>query len=463
MWGFSVSAATLLLAIASALVALRAIRTARTPQGAVGWVVFIFALPVLAIPVYFVFGNVDHVRYVRERRVSEASAGRKDKADAASQGRLAVFERLSQTSARQGNHVELLIDGRETYDAIFGAIDAAQDYLLVQFYIIRNDEIGQRLKDALIAKARDGIEVYLLHNSIVGLGLPRRFLNELREGGVHLNPMQGPKRLLGRLQLNYRNHRKLVLRDGVIAFTGGLNIGVEHLGRDRKLGDWRDTHVQVSGPSVSQLQGDFVADWFWSSGERIGDRLVWDAPDHPADMRGLVMSPAPTDVLETGNLYFGAMAALAKKRLWIATPYFVPDFDVLSALKLAALRGVEVRILVPDIADHYLPWLAAYAYFDEIATSGGEIWRYQAGFMHQKVVLVDNDVTSVGTINLDIRSGLLNFEQTVIIEDRRAAAEVEAMLAADFEKSVRLDKGLHQQALWLRIGAPAARLLAPLL
>jgi cardiolipin synthase len=180
-------------------------------------------------------------------------------------------------------------------------------------------------------------------------------------------------------------------------------------------------------------------------------------------MCGLIVAPAPTSRIETGNLYFCALAQSARARLWIATPYFVPDTDVLSALKLAALRGVEVRILVPDRPDHHLPWLAAFTYFDELRHAGGQIWRYHAGFMHQKVALVDNDVASVGTINLDIRSGILNFEHTAVFEDRGFAREVEAMLERDFDRATLMETDLSQRSRSLRLAASGARLLAPLL
>ena len=180
-------------------------------------------------------------------------------------------------------------------------------------------------------------------------------------------------------------------------------------------------------------------------------------------MTAMIMPTGPGDEMETGALFFFSAIVAAKRRLWIASPYFVPDTDVLTALKHAALRGVDVRILVPEVIDHTIPWLAAFAYFDEIRAAGVEVWRYDSGFMHQKVVLVDDDLAAIGTTNMDNRSFRLNFEAMAVFFDGRAAAATEAMLEADFARSFRLDKTLFEQPAKVRYGAPIARLFSPVL
>ncbi len=449
--------------IISAGVAFRAIITARTPQGAIGWVVIIAALPPVGVPLYLVFGLADHSRTVAARRAAETAPDQRAAAllPCRRGERLQIFETLARRSASRGNGAELLIDGEATYAAFDEAIAGARRYVLVQFYIIRNDDAGQRLKRALIAKAREGVAVFVLLDAF--FGLRGRYVRELEAAGVQIRAPRGPRRLLGRWQFNFRSHRKLLIADGRIAFTGGLNIGDEYLGRSRRLGRWRDTHVRLTGPMIARLQQDFAVDWRRTSGARLPVDLSWESGSDPRDMCGLVLTPSPTSQTETGNLYFCALAQSAQRRLWIATPYFVPDTDVFAALKVAAFRGVEVRILVPDRPDHYLPWLAAFTYFDELNDAGGQIWRYDAGFMHQKVALVDDALASVGTINLDIRSGMLNFEHTAIIEDRSFAGEVEAMLLQDFANAHLMQTRLAQRSRWLRTAAYSARLLAPLL
>ncbi len=465
MWMFSDPLLTAVTAIAAIVASFRAIITARTPQGAMGWVVIILALPVLGVPLYLIFGLVDYSRTLAAQRAAEEAPGLRAAArlPCGAGQRLGIFEALAAHPASRGNGADLLIDGEATYAAFSEAIGSARHYVLVQFYTIRHDASGRRLKDALIARARQGVKVFLLHDAVLGVGLPRRFLQDLEEAGIQVHAPRGPRRALGRLQINFRSHRKLLIVDGKLAFTGGLNIGDEYLGGDPRFGAWRDTHVRLTGPMIGRLQQDFAVDWRRASGKHLPIKLEWETGADPRDMCGLVIGPAPTSRIETGNHYFCALAHSAERRLWIATPYFVPDTDVLSALNMAALRGVEVRILVPDRADHYLPWLAAFAYFDGLRGAGGQIWRYKAGFMHQKVVLVDDVLASVGTINLDIRSGILNFEHTAILEDRAFAREVEAMLTSDFGRARLMETHLSQRPFWLRTAAYGARLLAPLL
>ena len=352
----------------------------------------------------------------------------------------------------------LLIDGEQTFEAVFAAISRAQHYVCVQFYTIEDDAIGRRLQAALVERAEAGLDVYLLHDELPLVGLPRSYWRKVRAAGVKTARPKGPSRALGPFQWNYRNHRKLVVVDGTEAYTGGLNCSETYLGRSR-YGPWRDTFARFDGPVVDQLERSFAADWAWATGTDIRDTFR-DAPV-AGEMRAVALAIAPTDRLNTGNLYFVALAQRATRRLWITTPYFVPDSEVMAALQLAAFRGVDVKILVPHRVDHLLPYWAAYAYFDELRHAGGEIWRYTPAFNHQKVALVDDDLTSVGSVNLDIRSGLLNFELTVVTESREAAARVEAMLETDFANAFRLDRDLAEQPVWRRVLARVSRLMAP--
>jgi cardiolipin synthase len=242
-----------------------------------------------------------------------------------------------------------------------------------------------------------------------------------------------------------------------------LNVGDEYMGRDPVFGRWRDTHVEITGPVVAQLQLVFAEDWHWAKDEVILDALHWTPPHAADDMTALLVPTGPADTMETGALFFLSAIVAARARIWIASPYLVPDTDVLSALKQAALRGVEVRILVPEVIDHRIPWLAAFAYFDELRQAGVEIWRYTDGFMHSKVVLVDDGLAAIGTTNLDNRSFRLNFEAMVVAFDTRAAERVEAFLERDFARAYRLETDLARQRAGIRLGAPVARLFAPVL
>ncbi len=438
-----------------------AIRTSRTPQGAVGWIVLILAYPYVGVPAYAIFGYANYAKFARRRRASDARIG-EDGVDAdapsAPDDRLGVFSRLSGNAVSEGCDMTLLIDGEMTFDTLFETIGRAEHYVCVQYYTLMDDEVGRRLRDVLIDRARAGVAVHLLHDELPLIGLPARFWREVRAAGVKTARPKGPSRLLGPFQLNYRNHRKLVVVDGTEGFTGGLNCSKMYIGKSA-IGPWRDTFAHFRGPVVDQLERSFAADWAWATGTDLRDTFR-PAPSSGA-MRAVALPIAPTDDLNTGNLYFVALAQRARRRLWIATPYFVPDADAMSALQLAALRGVDVRILVPDIVDHYVPYWAAYAYFDDLRRAGGEIWRYTPAFTHQKVALVDEDLCSVGSVNLDVRSGLLNFELTVVVEDAAAARATEDMLRRDFDGAYRLERDLSQQPVHLRVLARVCRLMAP--
>ncbi len=447
----------------------RAVSSARTSQGAVGWVVFLITAPYLGVPLYLFLGHHKFRGYLISRRDSEeivegVQAFRRQNAPVTSPNfPVEAFEQISDLPAVRGNCMTPLIDGQETFDAIFAAIDGAQHYVLVQFYIIHDDILGRALKATLTKASKRGVSVRLMFDSVGCIKLPRTYYNELVANGVQVvdpKEARGPK---NRFQINFRNHRKTVIVDGQIAFTGGLNVGDEYMGRSDKFGPWRDTHAALAGPVVSQLQLVFAEDWHWATGESLIDPLNWEATHSTVDATGMIVATGPGDSMETGALFFFSAISAAQYRVWIASPYFVPDTDVLTALKHAALRGVDVRILVPDVIDHKIPWLAAFAFFDEIRDAGVQVWRYKKGFMHQKVVLVDDNLAAIGTTNLDNRSFRLNFEAMAVMFDSDIAYKTADFLENDFKRSFQLEKSLSDQPRYIRVGAPFAKLFAPVL
>lgn len=457
-----------LLYLAAAVCVWRAISTARTPQGAVGWVVFLLAAPYVAVPLFLVLGHSRFRGYVIARTDSARVVAGLSRfgAEHAPHSPLTAparaMERLAHMPVVRGNDITLLVDGDATFDAIFAAIDGARDYVLAQFYIIRDDATGRAFADRLKAAAARGVRVHLLFDAVGCNRLPRAYVADLEEGGVVVvNPdrMRGPR---SRLSINFRNHRKSVVVDGKVGFIGGLNVADEYMGRDPAFGPWRDTHARLTGPVVSQLQLVYLEDWHWATRELL-DGLDWEPQHAGADMNALILPSGPGDRAETGAMFFLTVLGAAERRIWIASPYFVPDADVLSALKQASLRGVEVRLLVPEAADHWITWLAAFAYFDEVAEAGVEIWRYGEGFLHQKAVVVDETILAVGTTNLDNRSFRLNFEAMAVYFDGRAARAGADMLGADFARATRLRRPLSAQSRAIRIGAPVARLFSPIL
>ena len=458
--------------LAGFLTALKAIMETRTAQGTIAWTVSLITLPYVAVPAYWVFGRTKFAGYVTARRVEmlKTNAVARKLAEEFDRQRMQtkagrseelLLERLAKLPFTARNHATLLVDGQATFDAIFESIAAAKKYILVQFYIIHDDELGGRLRDALIARAREGVRCFLLYDEI-GSGNIRRYCAALRAGGVKVEPFHTTKGIANRFQLNFRNHRKIVIVDGLVAFVGGHNVGDEYLGLDKKIGPWRDTHVKVEGPVVQCVQVSWTEDWHWASGEEPGD-LNWNpAPAKGGSVGALCLPSGPADDLETATLFFLHAINSAKERLWIASPYFVPDEQFISALQLAALRGVDVRILTPEKPDNQMVRLSGFSYLPETEPCGIKWFRHQPGFMHQKVVLVDHDYCSIGTANFDNRSFRLNFEISMVFYERDFANEVAAMLEKDFANSKpAAAQELIDAGFFFRLQVRIARLMAP--
>ena len=461
------------------LSALDAVMNARTAQGATAWALALIAMPFVALPLYWVFGRAKFEGYLRsieqfDQEVHarlEALSGSEfgnwvvpiDSADdPRSRGELRAFRNLATTPFTRGNSLDLLIDGQQKFAALLAALAEADEYILAQYYILRDDGIGRDFRDALVDAAQRGVRVYLLYDEIGSAGLSRDYLQTLRLAGVSVSAFSGQRSWLWRFRLNFRNHRKIVVVDGETAFVGGLNVGDEYLGRDPKMSPWRDTHLQVEGPAVQGLQLSFVRDWFYARQERID--AEWNPVPHPDDQPALVLASGPDDQLETCGLLFTHTIESAEHRVWIASPYFVPDGRVLGALQLAALRGVDVRVLMPRKTDNALFRFVPYAYLPDVEQAGVKIYLYDHGFMHQKVLLVDDDYAAVSTANLDNRSFRLNFEVTVLAEDPRFCRDVEAMLESDFERSSRLSReDLTGHGPLFRLATQVTRLLSPIL
>ncbi|MEZ5559725.1 MAG: cardiolipin synthase [Pseudomonadales bacterium] len=464
-----------LLEMGGVVAAIHAAIHTRSAQGASAWAIALVAMPGMALPFYLVFGRNRFAGYVDARRSANQAHGwvtdqvrRYCQAFRSSipqaDAEVRVLERLAALPFTSGNRVELLIDGDETFDAIFQAIQNAQRYLLVQFYILRHDNLGERLKDALIERARAGLAVYFLYDDIGSWPAPRRFVRECRAAGIDIRAFRSSGRAGSRLQINFRNHRKLLVADGDLAFVGGLNVGDEYLGRSRRYGAWRDTHLLVEGPAADALQLIFTEDWHWATGENI-DLLEWvprSAQGRNANV--LILPSGPADRVETCNLMFLQIIQAARRRLWIASPYFVPNEEIVAALQVAALRGVDVRILLPEKPDHLLVHLASLFYLSLCAATGVTFFRYTQGFMHQKAFLVDDRLMGIGTANLDNRSLRLNFELTLLSTDAAVVARVAQMLEQDFSRSRRVSADeIEQRGFAVRLAASGARLLSPIL
>ena len=470
-WTLVVAAVVLLVEVAGVVLAADAVMRNRTPQGTIAWAIALLLMPAIAIPFYLTFGSRRFDGYVRAirrgqrelhalwRRAREAVEPHAVHGSQSSEGLGPALEHLATLPATAGNAVDLLVDGAATFEAMLAGIGRARHYVLSQFYIVNDDGIGRRYRQALLDAQARGVQVFFLYDEIGCAGLADAYLQPLEDAGCHVSGFKTTKGG-NRFQINFRNHRKTVVVDGREAFVGGINVGDEYLGLDPDVGAWRDTHIRVEGPSVLGVQLAWCEDWKWATG--TVPELAWEpvAPAHGSN-RVIVMPSSPADPFETCTLMFLHMVCAAKRRLWIATPYFVPDEGIIAALQLAAKRGVDVRVMIPERTDNWLVKLSAYSFYPDIIPAGVKVYRYNTAFLHHKVVLSD-DTAAVGTANFDNRSFRINFEITVLAEGP-VHAEVEAMMGRDFERCHGTSVAeFERRPWWFRVSARVARLMAPI-
>jgi len=462
--------------LASLPTAVVALMSPRTSQGSVAWVLSLIFAPWLAVPLFWLFGRSRFEGYDVSRRSEDPRFGellRRSASDVAAfraslpepVGRLMALERLAHLPILTGNETEVLVDGQETFDSIFRGMERARRHLLVQFYILRDDELGRAFKAALIRCARRGVKVCLLVDRVGSHALPDRYLRELRAEGVEAEYFASLHRRPARLQFNFRNHRKIVVVDGEEAWTGGFNVGDEYLGRDPKVGPWRDTHLRVRGPAAVAFQMTFLKDWFWATRRPL--ELTWTpwalGPEEDGEPV-LVIPSGPSDPVETASLLVQHALHSATRRVWIASPYFVPDRAVQEALKLAVFRGVDVRILVPKRGDSTIIDLAGFAFYEELLRTGVRIFRYREGFLHCKTLVVDDGAAAVGTVNLDNRSLRLNFETTAVLFGPATVAELARQFEDDLAVSVELGvEDVTRRSFGARLASQVVYLFAPIL
>lgn len=453
-----------LLHLLGLLAAMHAVTHTRTPQGAIGWALGLLLLPYLTLLPYLYLGSSRFLGYHAGHSTLPSRPLPSHLAEPLpiepACARFSAISALQGRPFRTGHQLRLLIDGEAAFAVMLAAMEAAEHCLLVQFFIIHDDQLGRRLQKILLQRAAAGVRVCVLFDGVGSHSLPQSYIDNLRAGGVAIHRF-ATHRWRNRFQLNFRNHRKIVVVDGKRGFVGGLNVGDEYLGLKPPLAPWRDTQLELRGPAVAELQQLFADDWRWITGS-LPPLLPTPASEGPAN--ALVVASGPADPQETGSLFFTAAINAAQQRVWLSTPYFVPDNAVRSALQLAVLRGVDVRILIPSRADHRTVFLASTLHAHQALAAGIRMFRYQPGFLHQKALLVDHDTAAIGSMNLDSRSFRLNFEVNALVVDEPFAAEVAAMLANDFSHARPITEREYRDAPYLRrVAMHVARLFDPLL
>ncbi len=368
-------------------------------------------------------------------------------------------------SYTQNNEIVIYTDGERKFQELFNSIENAKDHIHMEYYIIRNDDLGNKLLNLLSKKAKEGVEVRLLYDSVGGRQISKDKIEKLKNSGVKVAVFFSSTIPFVNFKINYRNHRKIVVIDGIVGFVGGFNVGNEYMGLNNKIGYWRDTHLKISGDAVIDLQTRFFLDWSHASKQELMFLPKYFPDNRIQGKVGIqIISSGPDKSDEVIKSNYVKMINSAKKSILIQTPYFIPDASVFEAIKIAAASGVDVRIMIPCKPDHPFVYWATYWYCGGLLKYGVKVYIYEYGFLHAKTLVIDGTVASVGTANFDVRSFKLNFECNAIIYDTKTSQMLYDIFTDDLNYSMELTRELYlERGILIRFKESVCRLLAPLL
>lgn len=451
----------------------------RHPTQTLTWLVVLGGFPLVGFIFYLLFGrNYRKERMYRKKYFLDKQAFLtvEGEDDPRSEEKLQLMgehqARLFTLAQKLGNSpisfdtaTKVLTNGDETFGHILEQLNRARHHIHMEYYIFRHDEIGQEIKKILIEKASQGVKVRFLYDAVGSWQLSTTFINDLKSAGIE-TVCFGPVKLpFLNNKFNFRNHRKIIVIDGTIGFVGGLNIGDEYLGRDKNYGFWRDTHLMLRGEAVRSLQLIFLQDWYYMTNHSFltAEYLSPQIDNNNHGGVQLIAGGPDNEWSVIKNIFF-AMITSAKRSVWIASPYFIPDEDIFSAIKVASLSGVDVRLLVPNRPDKRIVFHASRSYFPELLEAGVKVYEYERGFMHSKIVIVDDELASIGTSNMDMRSFHLNFEVNAFLFRTKSTQKLVEEYLNDLKYAKQLDlPTFKKRHIGLRLLESTSRLLSPLL
>src|SRR5699024_3817070 len=300
----------------------------------------------------------------------------------------------------QNNSVQLFTDGMHKFTQLIQDLEQAKDHIHLLYYIIRHDQLGTKIADVMIKKAKEGLDVRLLYDDMGSRSLSRKYIKRLENANIKVGAFFPPKIPKVNFKINFRNHRKLAIIDGEIGYIGGFNIGDEYLGRSEKFGYWRDTHLRIQGDAVKTMQTRFILDWNQASRDHIPYEERYFIGGNKGDVGIQIVSSGPDQEWEQIKYGYSKMILAAKEYVYIQTPYFIPDESLMDALRIAALSGIKIKIMIPNKPDHMFVYWATLSSIGELLNEGAEVYLYQNGFMHAKTIVVDGKLSSVGTANI---------------------------------------------------------------
>ena len=450
----------------------------RDPTTTWAWLLIMIVLPGIGFIIYLMFGqNLSRQKMFKEKTIDDAKK-RKILNDmyesniSSHDGGEKFFDlrkmnfNNSGAKYRINNDIDVYVNGEDKFKQLLQDIRNAKRYIHVEYYIFKKDILGKAIIDELTKKAEEGLEVRLLVDAMGSRKLTKKVLKKyIAAGGKFSLFFPG---ILPHLntRINYRNHRKIVVIDGKYGYVGGFNVGKEYINKDKDVGFWRDTHIRIKGESVDDLNARFLMDWCYASGEKIENYKYYMIKDKgkEGDIGIQIVTSGPDHKEQYIRNAYIKLINNAKKNVYLETPYFVPDAPVLEALKISALSGIDVRIIIPGKPDHFFMKWAASSYIGELLEAGVKVYTYNNGFIHAKTIVADSLVMSIGTANMDIRSFKLNFEVNAFIYDDRIAKNGEDQFRKDMSNSDEITKEIYNsRSLTLKIKESVIRLLSPIL
>lgn len=481
IWKSMPSLVTILYFSTVVFIAILIILENRNPVKTISWILILVLLPFVGIVFYLFFGQEYRKTkmYSRKglkgleklRKLTLVQLGNLPKDQFQISDRLYTKKRLmnlflsnSNAILTNNNEIQVLKDAKETFPAIFNSIEQARHHIHLEFYIVEDDSIGNYLRELLIRKALEGVEVRFIYDDVGSWELKRKFLRSMSDAGVKVDCFMRVRFPNLTSKVNYRNHRKILVVDGETAFVGGLNFADRYQNGVPGIGPWRDTHLKVSGGSATALQIIFMADWYFVSKEILkGEKYFKPFEVGNGKLVQIVASGPDSDWESIGQAYFAAIASSAEY-VYISSPYLMPPSDIMTALKTSALGGIDVRIIVPGLSDAVSAKWGTNSYVEELLEAGVKVFFYKAGFIHSKVIVVDGIFSSVGTANLDFRSLETNFEVNAMIYDEETAGILTSQFLEDQEKSQEalLDDWIKRPRI-NKIKESFARILSPML
>lgn len=456
----------------------------RNPMKTMSYILVLYLVPIGGLLIYFLFGqNYRKQKLFKRKGIRDNSFIREWEdahveafADSNEMAReylgdkakvISLLINSDRSVITLGNDVRILRNGESTFEALMDAIRGAQHHIHIEYYIIEDDEVGRAFRDLLMEKAKSGVEVRLIYDSVGSAGLKRRFLQPLHRSGVEVHSFMPVLFPLFTSKANFRDHRKIVVVDGKVGFLGGVNLSARYVNDERSTNDvfWRDTHLRIEGDAVRTLQMNFYLAWRFVSDKvlPINSAYYPDMDVNSSTLVQVVASGPDSDWSNILSAYFTAINS-ADERIYITTPYFIPNEELVLALQTAAQSGIDVRLIIPARSDSRLVHAATMSYIKRIAEAGVRVYLYKKGFIHAKTMVVDGMLSTVGTANMDYRSFDINFEINAIMYDPTIATELEGDFMADLEHCVELKLERWERRKWQRkLTESFARLVAPLL